>query len=635
MGRGAAFDGNGRQVFPPAALSPVRLYRQPPPPRRTGLELVARILLWLLAAVVMLAVALLGGVYLFFHESVAAVRAHTPDTTIAQKQLRVALPGQAAIALVVGYDHRAGADSGLQSRSDTVMLLRADPQTKTISMLSFPRDLVVDVRCPDKPSFRGRINTAYATCGSSGTLATVKSLTGLPVNYLITVNFHGFKQIVDRLGGVWIDVDRRYFNNNAGLGPGFTYATINLLPGYQRVSGSGALDFVRYRHTDSDLYRVARQQAFVKALKEQIAHAFAPTALPKIIGAITHNVEVGVGGGKALSGKTVLSYALFAYELPAGHFFQTRLNGLTGYSELRTDPANVEAAVQDFVAPDVEAPRVATAVALGKKVRAKAPPPASVSAIVLNGNGVTGSASNAAYLLGRRGYRIVVPANGAPANAPRFDYFHTKVYFDPAVKGSRLAGKQLANVFGAADVERMPPEIAPLSNRAMLVVVVGQTFHNTLAPVPADRTPKRQPAAVVFDRAATEALVTQAQRKVPFKLEVPTVIEKGSSLDRELPLRVYTVEGEHKAVRLVFRTGASEYWGVEETDWTDAPVLSGPNFRHALGGREFYLYYSGPHLHMVVLRANGATYWVVNTLLDSLSNETMLAIAKGLKPLGE
>ena len=63
-------------------------------------------------------------------------------------------------------------------------------------------------------------------------------------------------------------------------------------------------------------------------------------------------------------------------------------------------------------------------------------------------------------------------------------------------------------------------------------------------------------------------------------------------------------------------------------------MLADKSFRHRLGGRDYDLYYSGSHLHMVVLRADGATYWVVNTLLDSLSNETMLAIAKGLKPLG-
>ena len=62
---------------------------------------------------------------------------------------------------------------------------------------------------------------------------------------------------------------------------------------------------------------------------------------------------------------------------------------------------------------------------------------------------------------------------------------------------------------------------------------------------------------------------------------------------------------------------------------------AGAGFVRRIRGREFSLYYTGAHLHMVVLRENGATYWVVNTLLDSLSNETMLAIARGLTPLGK
>jgi hypothetical protein len=84
----------------------------------------------------------------------------------------------------------------------------------------------------------------------------------------------------------------------------------------------------------------------------------------------------------------------------------------------------------------------------------------------------------------------------------------------------------------------------------------------------------------------------------------------------------------------VFRTGiAGDFWGVQETDWDDAPVLGDRSFTRYLGGRRYDLYYSGRHLHMVVLHTKEASYWVVNTLVDSLSNETMLAIARGLKPL--
>jgi hypothetical protein len=125
--------------------------------------------------------------------------------------------------------------------------------------------------------------------------------------------------------------------------------------------------------------------------------------------------------------------------------------------------------------------------------------------------------------------------------------------------------------------------------------------------------------------------------KVPFRLQVPTILERNSypdTLPGDKPVRRYWIQGRrHQAIRLVFRTGGGEFWGIEETDWADAPVLADRSFQHDLGGREFSLYYTGPHLHMVVLRNKDTSYWVVNTLLDSLSNETMLAIAKGLKPL--
>jgi polyisoprenyl-teichoic acid--peptidoglycan teichoic acid transferase len=127
----------------------------------------------------------------------------------------------------------------------------------------------------------------------------------------------------------------------------------------------------------------------------------------------------------------------------------------------------------------------------------------------------------------------------------------------------------------------------------------------------------------------------QAARRVPFRLQVPRYVAEGSRLEFDAPIRVYRVKKGHKAVRLTFATGLNEYWGIEETDWNDAPALTdaGAGFVRRIRGRDFTLYYAGAHLHMVVLRESGATYWVVNTLLDSLSNETMLAIARGLTPL--
>ena len=85
---------------------------------------------------------------------------------------------------------------------------------------------------------------------------------------MVNINFGGFREAVNELGCAYIDVDRRYFNDNSGYGP--DYATIDLKQGYQKVCGQDALDYVRYRHEDTDIVRAARQQEFLRQLKQQI-----------------------------------------------------------------------------------------------------------------------------------------------------------------------------------------------------------------------------------------------------------------------------------------------------------------------------------------------------------------------------
>jgi LCP family protein required for cell wall assembly len=629
LARGAA--PGGGSVYPPGAHSPINVYRQPEPAGRSRASLVGRIVMWLVVAALVFVSGAAGGAYLYFHESVAEVAADTPEVKRAAKKLAVPLPGQPAVALVIGYDRRASEGSSSPSRSDTLMLVRADPTTDSISLLSFPRDMRVEIRCPGKVPFSDKLAHAYAYCGPQGSLETVKGMTGIDINYLITVDFKGFREIVDRLDGVWIDVDRRYFNDVRGPNG---YEDIDLQPGYRRLTGRQALDYVRFRHADSDLYRLARQQQFVKAFKGQVHETFAPVALPKVVNAVTKNVEVAQGGGKPVDGRTVLSYALFAYGLPKGHIFQNRIEGFEGFADLSTAPENVRRAIEAFAHPDVDSSDKATAVALGEKLRQRVPPPHQTSVTILNGNGVTGSASTASYLLGQRSYDVLTPPNGLPANAPRFDYFRTQVYYDPSKPKAAAAAKKVSNLFGSAEVARLPKEVSALSNGAMLTVVVGQTFHGSLASAPVDQTPRREKPNVVYGPSASLEHLRSRRSRVDFPLMVPTVIERSSWTDSTAPVRSYYIDGEDKAVRLVYRMGSNEYWGVQMTSWDDSPVLAEKSLTRRIKGRTYDLYYDGPKLHMVVLRTPQASYWVINTLLDRMSNETMLAIAKGLKPLG-
>ena len=124
LGRAAAPNGEGKPVFPPDALSPVTVYRQPGRGRGSRLGLIGQIALWLGAASLVLVVGTAGGAYLYFHESVAAVAAKTPEVRRAARKLDVPLPGHPAMALVIGYDRRLADGENAPSRSDTLMLVR-------------------------------------------------------------------------------------------------------------------------------------------------------------------------------------------------------------------------------------------------------------------------------------------------------------------------------------------------------------------------------------------------------------------------------------------------------------------------------------------------------------------------------
>ena len=113
--------------LPPGPTAPVTIYRQPEPPRRSRSRLALSILGWAFTVVVVCAVGVAGGAYLYTHETVAAVAAHSIDVKATAKKLDIPIAGQPATALVIGYDRRANEAKGAPSRSDTLMLIRADP----------------------------------------------------------------------------------------------------------------------------------------------------------------------------------------------------------------------------------------------------------------------------------------------------------------------------------------------------------------------------------------------------------------------------------------------------------------------------------------------------------------------------
>src|SRR6185437_14503337 len=197
-----------------------------------------------------------------FKQLVADISVSAP---ISHARITIPSPGHPQTILLIGSDHRAG-EPFRQSNTDTMMLVHIDAHSSTINVMSVPRDLKVQI--PEGGGFAtDKINAAYSIGGPNLLVKVLKTevFPGLQINHIVDVNFSGFQDLVNAIGCVYTDVDHRYYNNTQ-----FTdYSSINLQPGYQRLCGADALSFVRFRHTDSDLVRNARQQDFLRWAKAQ------------------------------------------------------------------------------------------------------------------------------------------------------------------------------------------------------------------------------------------------------------------------------------------------------------------------------------------------------------------------------
>ena len=113
---------------------------------------------------------------------------------------------------------------------------------------------------------------------------------GLKINGIVDVSFQGFIKVVDTLGCAYVNVDHHYYNENVGSTE-TDYTSIDLQPGYQKLCYENALDYVRYRHTDSDFVRVARQQDFLRDLREQIAPSNELGQIDTVAKAVGHAIS--------------------------------------------------------------------------------------------------------------------------------------------------------------------------------------------------------------------------------------------------------------------------------------------------------------------------------------------------------
>jgi LCP family protein required for cell wall assembly len=169
--------------------------------------------------------------------------------------------GQAMTVLLLGIDRRPGETE--PARSDTVIVARIDPERRRVALLSLPRDLIVDI-----PGYgRARINAAsvygelYPQLGGGVELMrrTVGNLLGIPIDYVVHIDFGGFIGAIDAIGGVDIDVENELYDP-AYPTMDYGYMVAHFLPGPQHMDGQTALIYSRIRHMDTIWHRNRRQQ---------------------------------------------------------------------------------------------------------------------------------------------------------------------------------------------------------------------------------------------------------------------------------------------------------------------------------------------------------------------------------------
>jgi LCP family protein required for cell wall assembly len=504
--------------------------------------------------------------------------------------------------LVLGSDRRDDIPDD-PGRSDTMMLLRLDPEMKSISMFSVPRDLWVTI-----PGYGSeRINVAYTLRQQKGAIQVFKELTGIPIHHFIDVNFLGFIRIVDTLGGVYIDVDQRYYNP-----PGTGWSAIDLYPGYQLMNGRHALQFVRFRHDGrGDFGRMLRQQVFLHEVERQAKRWQNFSKLPDIVKTVSKNTISDIDDLTQ-----ALGLAKLFLSLDTSRVYKTHVEGegtmIDGKAVQLPSTQEVKEAVSDFLDPQ-QAP-----VATGKITI----PKDTYTVRVLNGSGAQGLASKVATDLDAQGYHSI-----EDGNADNFDYTDSIVY---TTAGLESSAERVARMIQPAKVRVVNLLPGTLDG---LTVVVGSKYTGTKEPADTSGVVQAQVQKGVNQDAASWQTW---QTKVGIPLQMPTAWSPGMAydLDQWRSYRVKTPDGQRAAFVAVGHTVSEGYWHVQALSWDDPPILTEANEERTVKGVVYHLYYQGTRLHRIAWRADGTWYWITNTLDDQISNKVLLDLATSCEPVG-
>jgi LCP family protein required for cell wall assembly len=353
--------------------------------------------------------------------------------------------------LLLGIDKRDDEPIG-GTRSDTIMLASVDPVTKSASLVSIPRDLWVTIPgCTASMGCSGggqRINFAHAVGGPELTQKTLSADFGIQTQYYARVDFRGFEQAVDSVGGVIIDVDwpvkdDEYPTNDYG------YQRIYFAPGPQLMDGPTSLMYARSRHGMSDFARAGRQQKVLVSLRNRALQLNMLSRAPELAGILQKSVSTN------LSPVQMLSLAKLISQID-----RQRINSLVVDTNYVTPFKGIDGA--DLLSPNMPAIRAA----ISATQRAAAHPELRAKVEVLNGSGTAGLGQKAADYLTAQGFNVV-----RVAAAERSDYHSSQVQ---VLTEDRSSAEVLATMLKvpATAISDLPTPNAGADIR----IVVGQDF---------------------------------------------------------------------------------------------------------------------------------------------------------------
>lgn len=206
--------------------------------------------------------------------------------------------GKRVTVLLVGSDRRPEIE---EYNTDTLILATIDTETQLISLLSIPRD----TRTYLPGHGDAKINSVASLKGIPVLEQQVADLTGVPIDGYVETNFDGFKEIIDALGGITINVEKNMYYETGDAQDGI----INLHKGVQRLNGEQALQYARFRHDElGDISRTARQQAVLKAVAEETLKVGTIAKLPVLVPEIIDVVQTDLSAGEIMAfGKVALN----------------------------------------------------------------------------------------------------------------------------------------------------------------------------------------------------------------------------------------------------------------------------------------------------------------------------------------